>query len=36
MIRPTKFDRAFKIIQRRHPEWSKRRIRSCAIYAIKR
>lgn len=35
MKRFNKFGRAYKIIQRRHPNWSKKRIRSCAIYAIK-
>lgn len=30
-----KFNVAYAIIKRRHSNWSKRRIRSCAVYAIK-
>lgn len=30
-----KFGRIYKILERRHPGWSKKKLRICTIYALR-
>lgn len=36
MAKFNKFGRVYKILQLRHPNWSKKKLRICTIYAIKK